>query len=131
RVYVPAIGAFMKRKEAEALLRHPSVKSWFACQRPCCRARGLADTVGEPRRHFIVSRVAEMRDIAQVPVGLRAANYMETWLRPASDRATKAMQLDSTLESHRKHLDGLRSTLAAVIEEDATGRRQVTRSPVR
>jgi hypothetical protein len=130
RVYIPAIGAFLKKKDAEGLLKHPSVKNWFACQQPCCAGRGLAATLEDPRRHFMVTRVAEVRELAGVPAGLRSAQYMERWLRPASDRATRAMQIDQTLASHRVHLDSLRSTLARIIEEDATAKQPVTRSPV-
>lgn len=130
RVYVSAIGAFVKRANAEVLLKHPSVKNWFACQQTCCAGRGLAETLGDPRRHFIVTRVAEVRELAQVPLGLRAGHYMEQWLRPASDRATRAMKIEPTLESHRVHLDALRSTLAAIIDEDAAANQPITRSPV-
>lgn len=130
RVYIPAIGAFVKRAAAEVLLKHPSVKNWFACQRPCCARHGLAETLSDPRRHFIVTRVAEVRELAQVPPGLRAGHYMEQWLRRASDRATKAMQIDPMLESHRVHLDSLRSTLAAIIDEDAAASQPITRSSV-
>jgi hypothetical protein len=131
RVYIPAIGAFLGRKAAEVLLKHPSVKNWFACQRPCCSGRGLPETLSDPRRHFVVTRASEVRDMAQVPVGLRAGQYMEQWLRPASDRATRAMQIDPSLERHRMRLDTLRGTWAAILEEDAALGQSVTRSPVR
>jgi hypothetical protein len=132
RVYISAIGAFVKRANAEALMKHPSVKNWFACQHPCCSQGGLAATIADPRRHFIVNRVAEVSDLAGVPVSMRPSYYMENWLRRASDRATKAMHIDSSLESHRMHLDAMRGTMAAIIDEDASpsASHAVTRSAV-
>jgi hypothetical protein len=130
RVYISAIGAFTKRAQAEVLLKHPSLKNWVACQRPCCAGRGMSETLADPRRHFVVTRVAEVRDLAQVPQGLRAAHYMEHWLRRASDRATTAMRIDPTLHSHRVHLDALRGTFAAIIEEDSLAESPVSRSAI-
>jgi hypothetical protein len=132
RVYISAIGAFMKRADAEALMKNPSVKNWFSCQHPCCSRGGLAATIADPRRHFVVNRVAEVRGLAEVPVSMRPAYYMENWLRRASDRATKAMQIQPSLEPHRVHLDAMRSTMAAIIEEDASPSpsHPVTRSAV-
>lgn len=131
RVYIPAIGAFMDRARAGVILKHPSVRNWFGCQRSCCSARGVEDTLGDPRRHFVVTRTEEVDALARVPTQLRASQYMERWLRPASDRATKAMRIDPLLEAHRKRLDDWRSTFAAIIEEDAAIRPQVTRSAIR
>src|SRR5207247_409250 len=98
RVYVSAIGAFMDRKRATEFLKHASIKNWFACQRSCCAERGLTDTLADPRRHFVLTRSEEVNALAQIPAPLRAGQYMESWLRPASDRATKAMKIDSSLE---------------------------------
>jgi hypothetical protein len=121
----------MSRANAEALLKHVSVRNWFACQRSCCSVRGIADTLGDPRRHFITTRSDEVETLARIPAPLRASQYMERWLRPASDRATKAMRIDPSLEGHRNRLDSWRGTLAAINEEDAAVRPEVSRSPVR
>ncbi|HEV8361916.1 MAG TPA: hypothetical protein VGQ52_00235 [Gemmatimonadaceae bacterium] len=131
RVYVGAIGAFMDRKRATEFLRHATIKNRFACQRSCCTDRGLADTLADPRRHFVVTRSEEVAELARVPAPLRAGQYMETWLRPASDRATQAMQIEASFEGHRKRLDEWRATLSAILEEDAGLPSKATRSPLR
>lgn len=131
RVYVPAIGALMGRERASALLKHASTRNWFACQRSCCSARGTADTLSDPRRHFVVTRSEEVADLARVPEALRASQYMETWLRPATDRAAKAMRIDPLLEKHRDRMDAWRVTLGAILDEDAAARPQASRSVLR
>jgi hypothetical protein len=131
RVYVPAIGAFLDRKRAAEILKHVSLKNWCTCQRMCCRERGLSDMLDDPRRHFVVTRSEEVADLARIPTELRASQYMETWLRPASDRATKAMRVDPSLEGHRNRIDAWRATLGSILQEDALARPQASRSAVR
>lgn len=131
RVYLPAIGYFMDKERASTLLKHVSLKNWISCQRSCCGTRGLADTISDPRRHFVVTRSEEVADLAHVPEPLRAGQYMEKWLRPASDRATSAMRIDPQLEAHRNRIDAWRATLGAVLLEDAAQEMQPTRSASR
>jgi hypothetical protein len=117
RVYVPEIGAFLPRDRANHLLGHRSVKNRFACQRPCCR-RGSEDMIRDPRRHFLVTRAAEVGALSQVPDDYRADHYLETWLRPASDRATMAAKVDPKLAGHRERLDQWRTSLSDLREQD-------------
>jgi hypothetical protein len=131
RVYIPAIGAFMDPGRATALLKHPSTRNWFACQRSCCRNHGMFDTLADPRRHFVVTRSEEVADLARIPEALRPGQYLETWLRPATDRAAKAVRIDAEFEAHRHRIDGWRTTLAAILDEDAHSSAKTTRSVVR
>jgi hypothetical protein len=116
RVYLPEIGAFLPVREAGQFLRRRGMHGHVCQGRGCCR-RGVEDMLGDPRRHFVVSRAREIESLSRLPAGLRTQQYLETWLRPASDRATRAMQVDESLERHRKRLDQWRGAIGAIAED--------------
>lgn len=126
RVYFPEIGVSLPRSRAELLLRSGSVKNWLTCQRPCCE-KGATDMLGEARRHFVVSRAQQVAQISRIPNELRGEYVLESWLRPASDLATRVAKVDARLQRHRQRLDDWRVTVATIVEEDK--RRLPTMSP--
>ncbi len=130
RVYVKEIGAFLSRKEARKLLAHRTVKNRFACQLPCC-PRGVEDMLEDPRRHFLVTRAKEIEQLSRVPEADRADLYLETWLRPASDRATLAARLNPKLRTQRKRLDRWRETLGELRIRDRTQPPSLSKVPTR
>ena len=117
RVYFPAIGVFLTRKQAKGFLNSRGVKGTFGCQLDCCPA-GVTDMLGEARRHFLVTRSREVQQLASVPDGMRVEHFFSTWLRVAADRATRAARVLSSLEKHRSRLDMWRATLSAQVERD-------------
>ena len=78
RVYFPAIGAFLTRKQAEAFLNSRGMKGTFGCQLNCCPA-GVTDMLREARRHFLVTRSEEVQQLASVPDALRVEHFFSTW----------------------------------------------------
>ena len=120
RIYLRQIGALLHREPAAEFLNSRGVKASFGCQLPCCE-RGIVDMLAEPRRHFLVTRDAEVRDLERVPAEARVEEYA-AWLRRASDRATRAARVLPSLERHRARLDQWRATLSEIRERDA-GRR--------
>lgn len=117
RVYIPGLGLFLERAIARSFFEHRNLKANFACANNTCCRRGASDTLTNPRRHFVYTRMDEVGLIGSVPLSLRASEYLEKILRPATDRLGRAMQtelpdsLRSKLESTRKKLDGWRDTL--------------------
>jgi hypothetical protein len=114
---MPSIGVFLKRDDAVAFLNTRGVKGSFGCQESCC-PRGVLDMLADARRHFLVTRSAEVRRLAAVPQGMRVEHYFSTWLRFAADRATRASIVIPTLEKHRRRLDMWRATISAQVERD-------------
>ena len=125
RVYLPAIGAFLNREPARQFFSAPGIKNWFACQRPCCR-RGFLDMLADPRRHFLITRASEVRELAAVPAEVRPEHYLTTWLRPASDRVIRASRVLPELAKQRRRLDDWRETLSDVRSLDAKSRPTVS-----
>jgi hypothetical protein len=116
RVYLPALGLFLDRETARSFFEVRGLKAFGCTNSACCR-RGPPDTLTEPRRHYVFTRMEEVAAIGRVPNQLRAGQYLETMLRPATDRLGRAMQAEITqdiqgrLERERRKLDGWRHTL--------------------
>ena len=120
RVYIPGLGIFLDRETAADFFANRTLKASFGCQNTACCRRGSQDTVSDPRRHFIFTRMEEVGAINQVPPQLRPNQYLETLLRPATDRLGRVLQsnlnneLKMRLEKERRKLDGWRDTLGEI-----------------
>ncbi len=117
RVYLKDLGAFLPAKVARAFFDLRGTKTFFGCRETCC-PRGLQDMLGNPRRHFIITRAQEVGRVSSVPVALRRQIYMDNFLRPATDLALQATRLYPGLESQRRRLESWRGTLGAVAREN-------------
>ena len=115
RVYFSTFGAMIKKSMARSLFERPILRSRHGCQSTCC-PRGYRDMIDDPRRHFVISRALEVARISNVPAGVRAENYLTTWLRPASDRAVQVAELGPELMTHRKRVDDWRVTVSTMLE---------------
>lgn len=111
RIYLHQLGAFLDRSKAEALLSRPGMKAAHACLDTACCSRGWKDTQLRYREHFVTQRSREVNALSTVPEPLRAGHYLENFLRPASDKAVRAAEVEPSLLSVRKRLDSWRGTL--------------------
>jgi hypothetical protein len=140
RVYLPGLGVFLDRAAAEAFFGNRNLKAAYGCQNPACCRRGAQDTLADPRRHFVFTRMEEVGAISQVPSALRPMQYLDNALRPATDRLGRVLQaslpddLKARLERERRKLDGWRHTLgelsrsqSGVVSEVMPVRRAVNR----
>ena len=116
RVYLKDLGAFLTVKAARAFFDRRGTKSFFGCRDACC-PRGIQDMLGNPRKHFIVTRSQEVRRVSSVPASLRRQIYMEEFLRPATDNALQATRIYPELDNQRRRLESWRGTLGAVVRE--------------
>lgn len=114
RVYLPALGTFVSRAQAQTLLAKPGMRRQLGCRDTSCCARGPADTDRDPRRHFLLQRQREVSDISRRPEPVRPSLYLEEFLRPATDLALRAARFDEKLEPTRARLEGWRLTLGAM-----------------
>lgn len=111
RVYLHQLGSFLDRSKAQALLNRPGMKAAHACLDTSCCPRGWKDTHLRYREHFVTQRAREVSALSAVPEPLRAGQYLENFLRPASDKAVRAAEVEPRLLSTRKRLDSWRGTL--------------------
>jgi len=118
RVYIPTLGVFLTTKEARAFFSVRGMTGQHACQIGCC-PRGVEDMIGRRLDHFIVSRDREVADLSAVPTHLRARVYLDSYLRPASDRAVAAERAHPRMKSVRKRLDDWRRTVSSAVDGGA------------
>jgi hypothetical protein len=116
RVYLPALGVFVERKQAERLFQNRQMKSALMCRDSGCCRNGTSSTIEDPRRHFLLQRAHEVADLSRVPETTRPTVYLENFLRPASDLVTRAAKLDGSLSGHRQRLEGWRTTLGKLAQ---------------
>lgn len=116
RVYLHQLGAFLEPQAAETLFAKRGMKSLHGCHDVSCCPRGWADMVADPRGHFLRQRAQEVAQLSAMPASLRPGFYMENFLRPASDRAVRAAELEPSLTGVRKRLDSWRRTLGSELE---------------
>lgn len=117
RVYVQSLGAFLTTREAQALFAVRGMTAAHACQFRCC-PRGTADMIGRRIDHFAIRRQAEIEALVRVPAHRRAKAWLDTELRPASDRAIAAERAHPRFKSVRKRLDDWRGVVSGLREAD-------------
>jgi hypothetical protein len=113
RVYLHAIGAFVDVDAATGLFEARGMKTLHGCRDTHCCPRGWLDMQLDPRRHFIGYRAREVAHLSGMPESLRAGQYLENFLRPASDRAVRTAEVAPSLAPVRRRLDSWRGTLGA------------------
>lgn len=123
-IYVPSIDAMLPTKEAEILLSSRRAKSHFACTDSQCCPRGTKDMIHNHSRHFLYQRMHEVAGLSRMPETLRPQRFLEQHLRPATDKALAATQIEwpdikylEKMQKNRKHLDTLRIALGHFAEK--------------
>jgi hypothetical protein len=123
RVYVPAIDAMLKPREADALINMSHrTRGLFACNDSRCCPRGPKDMMENPGRHFLYQRMKEITALGQIPEQLRPQRFLDQHLRGATDKALAAatinwgeeplsLSMAKKMQENRKRLDALRIAL--------------------
>lgn len=98
------------------------------CQGACCAQRrdGMLD---DPRRHFIVTRAAEMSRLSLLPEGNRAGEYLATALTPARETSAQIARFLPSLAQHRNRLDDWHLAFSRTTVEDAETERSTALAP--
>ena len=125
RIYIPQIDLMLKRVEAEKFFESGGGKarSAFGCRDTSCCPRGIIDTLQVPARHFLYQRTRQIAGLSQIPESIRPTQYLEEYLRPASDLAIVAAKLDlpdglvQKVAKQAKRLNDLRTTLGPYARE--------------
>lgn len=118
RVYLPDLGGFLTAKEAVDFFQHRGLRQ-FSCRNTDCCSRGLESMIGKgSRRHFSFQRMEEVAKISQITPTLRPSEYLERFLRPATDHIGRALTcndlpegIQKKLQTYRRRHDGWRATL--------------------
>jgi hypothetical protein len=119
RVYIPSLDMLMKPADAQMLLEASTrTKALFGCADNHCCPRGIKDQLQNPGRHFVVQRMKEVGGLSQIPEQLRPQRFLDSHLRPATDKALAAATVNwaddamaKRMQENRKRLDALRVAL--------------------
>ena len=125
RIYVPALGLNLLKDDANAFFGARGSKSRFGCRDKVCCPKGLKDTLDNPVRHGLVQRSDEIQRLSMVPDHIRAQQFLEETIRPATDAAVfaESLRFDSKeklakrMGENRKVLDRLRVGLGGFVQE--------------
>ena len=116
RVYIRELDLLLKRAEAELLLESTArARSLFGCRDSHCCPRNVKDMLENPARHFLYQRIEDVAELGRTPESLRAQTFLERHLRPTTDHALTAANINWSDEAmanrtrnQRKRLDALR-----------------------
>jgi hypothetical protein len=114
RVYLQDIGAFVQRASAGSLFENRQMLAVLACRETACCRRGAIDMIKDPRRHFVLRRIAEVDRVGSAPAEHRPGVYLEDFLRPATDLALRASRVLPELVPAQQRLESWRFTLGAI-----------------
>lgn len=116
RVYIRDLDLMLKPAKAK-LLFETSTRAWrmFGCRDHHCCPRRKLDMIENPGRHFLYGRIQDVVSLGQVPETLRTQTFLEQFVRPKTDLALAAANINWSNDAmakktreQRKRLDDLR-----------------------
>lgn len=111
------LGISLDTRLAKAFFENRTLRAQYSCKNVDCCRNGHADTLKEPRRHFMLTRIAEVSQLGAIPYRDRPSIYLEKFLRPATDKLGRVAQADISAALKKKvaheqrKLSGWRNTL--------------------
>jgi len=114
RVYIPELGAFLSVEAATRFFENPLMRARYGCKDAGCCPKGWSSMLGEPKRHGSVRRIDEVRRLGETPPAERVDQYLETFLRPATDALVQAAKVEPSLDAARRRYEHARVALGAL-----------------
>lgn len=126
RVYVRELDLLLKADEARLLLESTTrARGLFGCRNHHCCRRGVQDMLENPARHFLYQRMGDVAELGRTPESLRVPTFLEQHLRPRTDQALAAANINwsddamaKKTREKRKWLDALRVTFGRYYESN-------------
>lgn len=124
RVYLKDLDMMFDPAEAEAIIRSSTrASAALGCRDTHCCPRGLRDMVENPARHFLLQRMGQLAQLSQLPPNLRPVEFIEKFVRPASDALLAASNWSlptpeavQRIVRQRRRMDTLRMALLHDVE---------------
>lgn len=125
RVYIPQLDMLLPPDDARKLFEQGGnrARTNFGCRDTHCCGHGINDMTQAPGRHFLYQRSREIAGLGKIPESLRPSQFLEEYLRRASDQALLATRLAlSEKLAHKmvkqsKRLNDLRIVLGPYAQE--------------
>lgn len=124
RVYIRELDLMLTRRQARLLLESTTrARSLFGCRDSHCCPRNVRDMLENPARHFLYRRMEDVAELGRTPESLRAQAFLERHLRPTTDHALTAANINwsddvmvNKTRNQRKRLDALRVAFSHQLE---------------
>lgn len=124
RVYLKNLDLMLDPADAEAIIRSSTrASATLGCPDTHCCPRGLRDMVENPARHFLLQRMGQLAQMSQLPPNLRPAEFIDKFVRPASDALLAASnwtlptpEIAQRVIRQRRRMDTLRMSLLHDVE---------------
>jgi hypothetical protein len=118
-VYLADLDLFLTRKVAKEIFeKNLRLRGHLGCTDTDCCHRGVVDMVANSQRHFAIQKMRQVLELGRHPVGVRMRAFIDSNLRPATDRSlafARAAGVDEALHQrvmkHVHRLDSLRNAL--------------------
>jgi hypothetical protein len=125
-VLIGSLGISLDAKSARAFFENRTLRANYSCQDVHCCRHGHADTLKDPRRHFVLTRIGEVSVLNRTPYRERPSLFLERHLRPATDRLGRVAQAEiakpvrQKIEREQRKLSGWRNTLGELSQVQLT-----------
>ncbi len=119
-VFLDGLGMSLDAKAANAFFTNRTLRAQYGCRDPSCCRSGYSDTLKEPRRHFVISKLSEVEQLGATPFQDRPSVFLEKFLRPATDKLSRVSQADipdpikKKIDGEQRKLSGWRNTLGGL-----------------
>lgn len=116
-VAIDALGICLEAKMARPFFENRTLRAQYGCKDTSCCRQGYVDTLKEPRRHFVITRLSQISELSAAPYQDRPKFYLERFLRPATDKLGRVAQAEiptvvmKRIEREQRKLSGWRNTL--------------------
>src|SRR2546425_675425 len=125
-VLLEALGMSLDPKSAKAFFENRTLRAQYGCKDTGCCRQGTSDTLKDPRRHFVLSRLAEVSTLSAAPYQERPSLFLERILRPATDKLGRVAQAEipapirRKVEREQRKQSGWRNTLGLLSQVQLT-----------
>src|SRR5262249_38998439 len=126
-VYFEDLRIFLSRNETERLFENRTLRTQLACRNTACCGQGSDDMIRDTRRHFVLTRMEEVKTLGLVPLPMRPSHFLDERLRASRERLGRSTQwempkpLKEKLERERRRLFGWQQTLGELARSEPVG----------
>ena len=119
-VFLSAFGRSFKKPVASALLEDEQLADQLACKDSSCCHDGSQSTLGDPRRHAVVSRAGFLRELDAMGDDRRRLSAIEGWAEAGADLAelsTEVLRSKGKKDSVNSKALNVLATASDLVEE--------------
>jgi len=99
RILIPGLDRLLSLKQVDVIVQAEGARRLLSCHDRDCCPNGLADTLKDPKAHYIRQRANQFARLSRLPRGRRVADFVKHELADAARTAADAAKLNLADES--------------------------------